>query len=173
MLRSRPLSLKRVLLQGPNCRVWYLGETVCGWPAGGHSRRVPVLPPHGMFHGHLLRDEALDEACEGMDADELLDLRKGQYVDFACTHLLQRVGPSASTSQAPTRVAVPRSRSHTWERSQQRPRTVSGGERTSTGAPQDTSGPSSSSSQTLLGRLACPPDSMIRGWVPPGELSRQ
>ena len=73
MLRSRPLSLKRVLLQGPDCRVWYLGKRVCGWPARGRSRWVPVPPPHGMFHGHLLRDEAIDEACEGMDADELLD----------------------------------------------------------------------------------------------------
>ena len=98
-----------------------------------------------MFHRHLLRDEALDEACEGIEADELLDWRKGRYVDFACTHLLQRVGPSASTSQAPARVAVPRSRPRTLERSQQHPRTVSGREGTSTGAPQDTSGPSSSS----------------------------
>ena len=71
-----------------------------------------------MFHGHLLRDEALNEACEGMDANELLNRRKGRYVDFAHTHLLQRVGPSASTSQAPARVAVPRSRPRTLERSQ-------------------------------------------------------
>ena len=135
MLRSRPLSLKRVLLQGPDCRVWYLGERVCGWPAGGHSRRVPIPPPRGMFHAHLLRGDALDKACAGMDADELLDRIKGRYVDFSRTHLLQRVGPSASTSQAPARAAVPRSRPHTLERSQQHPRTVSGGEGTSTDAP--------------------------------------
>ena len=49
---------------------------------------MPVPPPHGMFQWHLLRDEALNEACEGMDADELLDRRKGRYVDFARTHLL-------------------------------------------------------------------------------------
>ena len=146
MLRSRPLSLKRVLLQGPNCRVWYLGERVFGWPTGGRSRRVPIPPPHGMFHGHLLRDEALDEACEGVDVDELLDRRKGRYVDFVRTHLLQRVGPGALTSQASTRVVVPRSRPRTLERSQQHPWTVSGGEGTSIGAPRDTSGPSSSSS---------------------------
>ena len=121
----------------------------------------------------MLKGDALDEACTGEDVDELLDRRKGRYTDFARTHLLQRVGPSASTSQAPTRVAVPHSRPHTLERSQQCPRTVSGGEGTSTGAPQHTSDPSSSSSQTLLGRLACLPDSMIRGWVPLGELSRQ
>ena len=111
----------------------------------------------------MLKGDALDEACEGTDADELLDRRKGRYVDFAHTHLLQRVGPSASTSQAPARVVVSHSRPRTLERSQQRPRTASGGEGTSTGAPQDTSGPSSSSSLTLLGCLACPPNSMIWG----------
>ena len=72
-----------------------------------------------MFHGHLLRGDALDEACEGMDADEFLNRRKGRYADFARTHLLQRVGPGASTSQAPARAAVPRSRPRTLERSQQ------------------------------------------------------
>ena len=45
-----------------------------------------------MFHGHLLRGDALDEACEGTDADEFLDRRKGRYTNFARTHLLQRVG---------------------------------------------------------------------------------
>ena len=89
MLRSDPLAQKMVLLRGPDCRVWYLSERVCGWPAEGHSRRVPVPPPRGMFHGHLLRGDALDEACEGTDADEFLDRRKGRYIDFAYTHLLQ------------------------------------------------------------------------------------
>ena len=83
------------------------------------------------------------------------------------------MGPSASTSQTLARIAVPRSRPRTLERSQQRPQTVSGGEGTSIGASRDTSGPSSFGSQILLGHLACLPDLMIRGWVPPGELSRQ
>ena len=135
MLRSDPFARKRALLWGSDCRVWYLGERVCGWPAGGCSRRVPVPPPRGMFHGHLLRDEALDEACEGMDADELLDRRKGQYTDFARTHLLQRVGPITSTSQAPARVAATRPRPRTLKMSQQRPQTASGGEGNSIGAP--------------------------------------
>ena len=98
MLRSDPLALKRALLWGPDCRVWYLGERVRGWPVGGRSRRVPVPPPRGMFHTHLLRGDALDEACEGMDADKLLDRRKGRYADFARTHLLQLVGPGSLTS---------------------------------------------------------------------------
>ena len=163
MLRSDLLAQKRVLLRGPDCRVWYLGERVRGWPAGGRSRRVPVPPPHGMFHGHLLRGDALDEACEGTDADEFLDRRKGRYTDLARTQLLQRVGPSGSTSQAPARAAGPRPRPRTLERSQQRPRTVPDGEGTLTGASQDVGGPSSSSSPTLLGRLSCHPDSMIWG----------
>ena len=35
----------------------------------------------------LLLVDALDEACAGTDADELLDRRKGRYIDFARTHL--------------------------------------------------------------------------------------
>ena len=58
-----------------------------------------------MFHGHLLRGEALDKACEGEDIDELLDWRKGRYAEFTRTHLKQRVGPGTSTSQAPARAA--------------------------------------------------------------------
>ena len=50
-----------------------MGKRVCGWPAGAHSRRVPIPPPHGMFHAHFLRGDALDEACVGEDVDELLD----------------------------------------------------------------------------------------------------
>ena len=130
MLRSRPLSLKRVLLLGPDCRVWYLGERVCGWPAGGRSRRVPLPPPRGMFHAHLLKGDALDEACAGEDVDELLDRRKGRYSDFACTHLLQVVGPNTLTSQTPARAAAPHSRPRTLERPQQCPQTVPGGEAT-------------------------------------------
>ena len=88
MLRCYPLAQKRALLWDLDCRVWYLGERVRGWSVGGRSRRVPVPPPRGMFHGHLLKGDALDEACEGMDADEFLDRRKGRYVDFSRTHLL-------------------------------------------------------------------------------------
>ena len=66
-------------------------------------RRVPAFPPHGIFHTHLLRGDALDEACLGEDADELRDRSKHRYSEFARTHLLQRVGLAASTSQAPAR----------------------------------------------------------------------
>ena len=95
--------MKRVLLQGPDCKVWYLGKRVYGWHEGGHLRRVPVPPPHGMFHTHMLRGDALDEAWSKEDADEFRDRSKRRYSKFARTHLLQRVGPVASTSQAPAK----------------------------------------------------------------------
>ena len=92
----------RVLLQGPDCRVWYLGERVRGWQSGGRSRRVPVALPRGMFHGHSLQGDALGAARGGVDADELRDRSKRRYQEFARAHLLQRVGPNASSSRAPT-----------------------------------------------------------------------
>ena len=98
MVRSCPRAAMRVLLQGPDCRVWYLGERVRGWQSGGRSKRVHVAPPRGMFHGHLLWGDALDAARRGVDADELLDRSKRRYQEFVWAHLLQRVGPDASTS---------------------------------------------------------------------------
>ena len=100
MVRSRPLSQMRVLLQGPDCRAWYLGERVRGWEAGGRARRVPVAPPRGMFHTHLLRGEALAAAFRGTDADELCDRSKRRYLEFARAQLLQRVGPADPLFQA-------------------------------------------------------------------------
>ena len=66
-------------------------------------RRVNVSPPRGIFHAHLLRGDAFDAACMRVDVDELCNRRKCHYFEFDLTHLLQRVGPDASTSQAPVR----------------------------------------------------------------------
>ena len=55
MIRSISLAEKRGLLRGPDCRVWFLGERVCGWQARGRIRRVTISPPYGMFHTHMLR----------------------------------------------------------------------------------------------------------------------
>ena len=71
MVRSRPISLRRVLLRGLDYRVWYLGERVRGWHVGSHMRCVPVSHPRGMFHAYLLRGDTLNAACVGEDADEL------------------------------------------------------------------------------------------------------
>ena len=51
-------------------------------------RRVPISPPHGMVHTHLLRGDAFDEAYSGEDADELCDIRKHHYSEFTHAHLL-------------------------------------------------------------------------------------
>ena len=96
IVRSRPVAERRILLQGPDCRVWYLGERVRGWEAGGRIRKVPLPPPRGMFHGHLLRGEALAATLRGTDADGLCDMSQRRYLDFARVQLLQRVSPAAS-----------------------------------------------------------------------------
>ena len=99
MVRSRPVAERRVLLQGPYCRVWYLGERVRGWEAGACARRVPLPPPRGMFHGHLLRGETLAAALRGTDAEGLYDMSRRRYLDFARAQLLQRVSPAVSPPQ--------------------------------------------------------------------------
>ena len=70
--------------------------------------------------------------------------------------------------QASARVPPVRVRPRTLERPQQRPRTAPGDEGTSAGVAQAADVPSSSGSQTLPGRLACPPDLMTRCWLPTG-----
>ena len=111
MVRSRPVAERRILLQGLDCRVWYLGERIHGWKADGRARRVPLPPPRGIFHGHLLRGEALAAALRGTDAEGLYDMSRRRYLDFARTQLLQRVSPAASPPQtaaggSPTQVSL-------------------------------------------------------------------
>ena len=100
IVHSRLLSQMRVLLQGPDCRVWYLEDRVRGWEASGRARRVPITPPCRMFHTHLLRGEPLATAFRGTDADELCDRSKRRYLEFARAQLLQRVGPADPLFQA-------------------------------------------------------------------------
>ena len=87
---SIPLSQMRVLLRGPNCRVWFLGERIHSWRLGDRVRRPPVAPPRHMLWAYLLEGEELDQAFEGEDADgdELRARRRSQYADFVRTRLL-------------------------------------------------------------------------------------
>ena len=101
IVRSRPLVERRVLLQGPDYRVWYLGEQVRGWETGSRARRVPVPPPHGMFHAHLLRGEALAAAHRGFDTEGLCEMSRRRYLEFARAQLLQRVSLATSPPQVP------------------------------------------------------------------------
>ena len=93
MRRSIPLSQMRVLLRGPNCRVWFLGERILSWRLGVRVRHPLVAPPRHMLWAHLLEGEELDQAFQGDFADdyELRNRRRSQYSDFIRTQLLQRI----------------------------------------------------------------------------------
>ena len=91
MRRSIPLSQMRVLLRGPSCRVWFLGERIHSWRLGVRVRRPPLAPPRHMLWAHLLEGQELERALRGQDADGLRERRRSQYSDFICTRLLQRI----------------------------------------------------------------------------------
>lgn len=99
MVRSIPLFRRRVLLRGPSCKVWYLGERIRAWREGAWVRRPPLAPPRYIFWAHLLDRDELESDVEGEDTDEHCKRRKSYYMDFAQAHLLQRVLLPGSTSQ--------------------------------------------------------------------------
>ena len=90
MRRLIPLSRKRVLLIGPNCRVWFLGERIHSWRLGVRVRHSLIAPPRHMLWAHLLKGEELDQAFQGevADDDELRNRRRSQYSDFIPTQIL-------------------------------------------------------------------------------------
>ena len=96
MRRSIPLSRMRVLLRGPNCRVWFLGERIHSWRLGVQVRRPPLAPPRHMLWAHLLEGEELEQAFRDQGADELRERRRSQYSDFIHTRLLQRISFDAT-----------------------------------------------------------------------------
>ena len=91
MRRSVSLSQRRVLLRGPNYRVWFLGERIHSWRLGVRVRHPPLAPPRHMLWAHLLEGEELEQALRGQDADEFRERRRSQYSDFIRTRLLQRI----------------------------------------------------------------------------------
>ena len=97
MRQSVPLSQRRVLLRGPNCRVWFLGERIHSWRLGVRVRRPPLAPPRHMLWAHLLERQELERALRGQDADGFRERRRSQYSDFIRTRLLQRIPLDAAT----------------------------------------------------------------------------
>ena len=97
MRRSIPLSQMRVLLRGPSCRVWFLGERIHSWRLGVRVRRPPLAPPRHILWAHLLEGQELEQALRGQDADGFRERRRSQYSDFIRTRLLQRIPLDAAT----------------------------------------------------------------------------
>ena len=101
MRQSVPLSQRRVLLRGPNCRVWFLGERIHSWRLGVQVRRPPLAPPRHMLWAHLLEGQELEQALRGQDADGFHERRRSQYSDFIRTRLLQRIPLDAAVRVSP------------------------------------------------------------------------
>ncbi len=68
---SLMLTGKRVLLEGPVGRYWYLGERVLRQVMGDvNAAMVPMPPPLNMRHANLMEGEELWDALRGWDAEE-------------------------------------------------------------------------------------------------------
>ena len=91
MRRSVPLSERRVLLRGPSCMVWFLGERIHSWRLGVRVRHPPLAPPRHMLWAYLLEGEELKQALGGDDAAGLRERRRSHYSEFIRTRLFQRV----------------------------------------------------------------------------------
>lgn len=81
LLRSREATRKRILLEGPFCRQWYLGERVVRQSLGYKSFRVPKPIPHSMLSTNTLTVEDLGKWTQGEDATVFLE-ETGDYSEY-------------------------------------------------------------------------------------------
>ena len=101
------LWMRRVLLEGPIYRSWFLGEQVWNWWVGPDNRCVPRLPPSTMTFAKTIRGRDLELSLAGFSCEMFLEpFEEHAYFRFIQTHLLHIVpdsvypiGPSTILSE--------------------------------------------------------------------------
>ncbi|WCJ42032.1 hypothetical protein M5689_022860 [Euphorbia peplus] len=88
MVHAAPLSDRRILLEGPLSRVWYLGERVRGWDLGPVDRPVPPPPPQSMFWASGIQSDSKEMVA--LDGGVVYDSVGNDYTSF----LLQLLPPT-------------------------------------------------------------------------------
>lgn len=99
---------RRILLEGPFCREWYLGERVVRQSLGYGAFRVPKSIPR-LSSRNLTKDE-LVEWLEGQDAIAFLEEEGQDYGEYKTQWLMGPLGASSAESgccQGPRAGAMP------------------------------------------------------------------
>ncbi|KAF7123296.1 hypothetical protein RHSIM_Rhsim12G0011600 [Rhododendron simsii] len=105
LLRSRQATGQRILLEGPFCRQWYLGERVVRQSLGYNVFRVPKPIPLSMLNAKHLTMEDVEKWTKGEDAATFLE-EGGDYEEYRVKRLMPIFG-AHPTSQTPRARAVP------------------------------------------------------------------
>ncbi|XP_058195415.1 uncharacterized protein LOC131311843 [Rhododendron vialii] len=91
LLRSRQATGRRILLEGPFCRQWYLGERAVRQSLGYDVFRVPKSIPFSMLNMRILTVEDLEKWTEGEDAATFLE-ESGEYEEYMVQRLMPILG---------------------------------------------------------------------------------
>ncbi|KAF7142899.1 hypothetical protein RHSIM_Rhsim05G0049200 [Rhododendron simsii] len=94
LLRSGQANGRRILLEGPFCRQWYLGERVVRQSLGYDVFRVPKPIPSSMLNTRSLTVEDVARWTKGEDAATFLE-ESGDYEE----HMVQRLTPVLGVSR--------------------------------------------------------------------------
>ncbi|KAF7124804.1 hypothetical protein RHSIM_Rhsim12G0012200 [Rhododendron simsii] len=104
LLRSRQATGQRILLEGPFCRQWYLGERVVRQSLGYNVFRVPKPIPFSMLNAKHLTMEDVEKWTKGEDAATFLE--GGDYEEYRVKRLMP-IFSAHPPSQRPQARAVP------------------------------------------------------------------
>ena len=86
--RCVDMTEKRILLEGPMGRYWYLGERVWRQVKGNiNAAAVPMAPPESMRHANFLQGRDLIKAIRGKDAVDFI-VPDGNYESFCRRYLM-------------------------------------------------------------------------------------
>lgn len=91
LLRSRQATGRRILLEGPFCRQWYLGERVVRQSLGYNVFKVPKSIPFSMLNTRILTVEDLERWTGGEDAATFLE-ESGDYEEYMVQRLMPVLG---------------------------------------------------------------------------------
>lgn len=102
LLRSRQATGRRILLEGPFCRQWYLGERVVRQSLGYDAFKVPKPIPSSMLNTRSLTVKDVAQWTEGEDATACLE-ESGDYEEYMVQMLMPALGKSTIGRGPPSR----------------------------------------------------------------------